>query len=528
MDALNFDYVIIGSGFGGSVSAHRLTEKGYSVAVLEKGKRYEAKDFPKTNWDIRKYLWAPLLRSFGIQKITLFKNVFVLSGVGVGGGSLVYANTLVKPKPDVFRHPSWSATGEWNTWLSSHYETARHMLGATRNTFFGDGDRFLKSIGKELGCEDTYSSVDVAVYLGNAHREVPDPYFDGKGPSRTGCNYCGGCMVGCRFNAKNTLDKNYLYLAESSGAKIFAETEAHKIVPTSSGYIVTTRSSTALFKKKRVSFLAKNVVFAGGVLGSVKLLLENKIVHGTLPDLSEQLGRTVRTNGESLVGATSFNSQTDHSMGLAITSSIQPDSNTKIEIVRYSAGSDFMKLLAAPLTGAGNSVTRPLRLLFNILKNAKGFLKNSFHRSWAKSSLILLVMQQNDSQIALGIRRRWWAFFRKQFGGMPLENQNRISTHIPVANQAAQSLAKQMNGYPLMSFSEPLLNIPATAHILGGACIGKDSLTGVVNTNCEVFGYKGLYVVDGSVIPGNLGVNPSLTITAIAEHAMANIPHKRP
>lgn len=523
MDSLNFDYVIIGSGFGGSVSAYRLSQKGYRVAVLEKGKRFQSQDFPKTNWDVRRYLWAPLIRCFGIQKITLFRNVFVLSGVGVGGGSLVYANTLVQPKPVVFDDPSWARSGRWHQLLQEHYQEARRMLGSARNTFFGPGDHMLKKIGQELGCAETFQPVDVAVHFGTANKEVPDPYFDGKGPSRSGCNFCGGCMVGCRFNAKNTLDKNYLYLAEKLGARVFAETEAVQIRPEAGGYRVVTQSSTSWFHRKPLAFAAKNVILAGGVLGSVKLLLENKYIHKTLPAISDQLGQTIRTNGESLVGATSFAGTGDQSKGLAITSSIQPSDDTKIEIVRYSKGSDFMKLLAAPLTGQKDSWPRPLFLAYNIASQFRGFLGNLFHRDWAQSSLILLVMQQIDNKIALGMTRRWWRFFRLGFGALRTKEKS-IPTYIPIANEAAKSLAKQMDGYPLMAFSEPLMNVPATAHILGGACIANDPASGVVNSKCEVFSYPGLYVIDGSVIPGNLGVNPSLTITALAEHAMAQIP----
>lgn len=519
------DYVIVGSGFGGSVSAYRLRQKGYSVIVLEKGKRFHSQDFPRTNWDLRRYLWAPFLRCFGIQNITLFRNVFILSGVGVGGGSLVYANTLVQPGEKVFRDPSWSQSGDWFSRLKDHYEVAKRMLGANPNRFLGPGDELLRKVGADLGCEHTFQTVEVGVFFGDSNQEVPDPYFQGEGPARQGCNYCGGCMVGCRFNAKNTLDKNYLYLAEKLGARVLPETEAVTIHPTSNGYEVHTKSSTSFFSKRHKVFRAKNVILAGGVLGSVKLLLENKIFHRTLPKISNQLGFTVRTNGESLVGATSFGKGPDQSRGLAITSAIRPDSETKIEVVRYSSGSDFMKLLAAPLTGQTKGLPRSLLLAAQIVIQFPRFLGNLLHRRWAQSSLILLVMQQIDSQIALGLRRRWWNFFRPTFGAKP-SKEKPVVTMIPVANEAARSLAKHMEGYPLMAFSEPLLNVPATAHILGGACIGSSPQNGVVDSQCQVFGYPGLYVIDGSIIPGNLGVNPSLTITALAEYAMSQIPQR--
>lgn len=522
----SFDFVVIGSGFGGSVSALRLAEKGYSVAVIEKGKRFGPQDYAETNWQIKKYLWAPLIRCFGIQKITLFKNVFILSGVGVGGGSLVYANTLMTPKDGFFNDPAWSSLNDWKRELAPHYETAKKMLGVTKNQFLTEADNVLKTVGDRLGCGDTYHPVDVGVYFGDPDKEVPDPYFGGKGPSRKGCQLCGGCMVGCRHNAKNTLDKNYLFFAEKLGAKIFAETEVHKVIPSTGGYKIEATSSTQLFKSK-TAFHAKKVIFAGGVLGSVKLLLENKWIHKTLPKISDKLGQTIRTNGESLVGSTALGkkSSIDFTRGIAISSAIHPDENTKIEIVRYPKGSDFMRLIAAPMTGPAPTWLRPLKTIVQIVKSAPDVLKLWTLKDWAEKSMILLVMQQVDNQIAFGVKRAWYKLFRKTFGSVQTTSKN-IPAYIPVADKAVQITSEVIGGFSQVAFSEPLLNIPATAHILGGAKMGATATDGVVDSHCRVFNYPDLYVIDGSIIPANLGVNPSLTITTLAEYAMSKIPQK--
>lgn len=527
MSKLAFDYIVIGSGFGGSVSAMRLSEKGYSVAVLEKGRRYKSSDFPETNWNLRKFFWFPFLKCFGIQNITLFRNVFILSGVGVGGGSLVYANTLLVPKSGFFKDPAWSELNDWEKELSPYYQTAKHMLGVTRNINFNDGDQVLKEIGNRLGCGDTFETVDVGVFFGEPNVTVEDPYFNGKGPSRAGCNFCGGCMVGCRYNAKNTLDKNYLYFAEKNGVQIFSETEVVKVIPVSENeYRIETRCSTSWLGNPKKIFYAKNVVFAGGALGTVKLLLENKYIYKTLPLISDQLGKTVRTNGESLVGATALGDENKNfTKGIAITSAIRPDPITKIEVVRYSRGSDVMRMLAGPLTGPGSNLIRPIKALLNTLLQLRKTFKLFTEKDWAARTIILLVMQQIDNQITLGLKRRWYKLFSRGFGSIP-SAENSVPAYIDVGAKAALHAADIIGGYPQMATSEIFLNAPATAHILGGAKIGANEHSGVVDKHCRVFHYPNLYVVDGSVIPANIGVNPSLTITAIAEYAMANIPNK--
>jgi len=261
-----YDYVIIGSGFGGSVSALRLSEKGYKVLVIEKGKWYKNKDFPKSNWNLKKWLWLPFLRWFGIMKMSFFKHVVVISGTGVGGGSLVYANTLPVPKKAFFTTGSWGRLADWQTELAPFYKTALHMLGAQKNPTLFDGDKALKELATNMNIKDNFETTDVAVFFGKPNVTVPDPYFGGKGPERTGCNYCGGCMTGCRIGAKNTLDKNYLYLARQLGAEILAEHEVYDVIPIDSGgYEVKYKSSTRFFQSKK-NVKTKGVIFSGGVL----------------------------------------------------------------------------------------------------------------------------------------------------------------------------------------------------------------------------------------------------------------------
>lgn len=507
-----YDFVVIGSGFGGSVSAMRLAQKGYRVAVLEAGKRYRAGDFAKTNWNAPKYFWAPRFRCFGIQNITLLKGVMVLHGAGVGGGSLVYANTLMQPHDQVFDDPAWSRGVNWRAELAPHYDTARRMLGVTTNPALMEGEEALRNVARRMGCEDTFHATDVGVYFGEPGVTVKDPYFDGDGPERTGCILCGGCMVGCRFGAKNTLDQNYLYFAEKWGTRVIPETEATRIVPGAGGYTVETRSTTALFGKKGPTLRAKRVVLAAGVLGTVQLLLRNRDVYRTLPALSPRLGDFVRTNGESLLGATSFEAHRKLSRGIAIGAAFHPNSITKIEGVRYPSGSGAMRLLGVPLTPDGNAFTRPLKLLLHAFLRLPRMLKLLFVRDWARSTVILLVMQSVDQYLKLGLGR---SLFGRVVRGAPTDKP--VPSYLPVAQEAAQILAQEIHGEPQNIVSEVLLRTPATAHILGGCCIGDSAESGVIDPRHEVFGYPGLYVCDGSVVPGNLAVNPSLTITAMAE-----------
>ena len=512
-----FDFVVVGSGFGGSVAAMRLAQKGYRVAVLEAGKRWRHTDFPRTNWNAFKYFWAPKLRCFGIQNITLLKGVMVLHGAGVGGGSLVYANTLMRPHDEVFADPSWGDAVAWRSELEPHFATARRMLGVTTNPALEEGEETLRRVSTRMGAGATFHATEVGVYFGQAGVTVPDPYFSGAGPERTGCVLCGGCMVGCRFRAKNTLDQNYLYFAERFGARVFPETKAVRIVPGPDGYEVETQRTTAWFGAGRQRFRAARVVLAAGVLGTVELLLKNRDEYGTLPNVSAALGQFVRTNGESLLGATSFEAHRDLARGIAIGAAFHPNSLTKIENVRYSPGSGAMRLLGVPLTPDGSAFTRPLKLFWRILRRLPQTLRLWAVMDWARSTVILLVMQTLNQHLRLRLGRS--LFGKRRLEGQPTDKP--VPSYLPIAQAAAEILAEELHGEAQNVISEVLLRTPATAHILGGCGIAASPASGVIDARHEVFGHPGLYVCDGSVIPGNLGVNPSLTITALAERFAA-------
>lgn len=530
----HFDFVVIGSGFGGSVSAWRLTEKGYRVLVLERGKRFRAEDFPKTNWNIFKSLWLPALRCFGILGITFFKDIMILSGSGVGGGSLVYANTLIQPGKSFFEAEEWRGLADWEAELAPHYETARRMLGVTPNPHFWPADRVLRDIAAELGREHTFGATPVGVFFGEAGKTVPDPYFGGEGPARTGCIQCGGCMVGCRHGAKNSLDKNYLYLAEKFGAVVRPEAEVRQIRPLPAGqpdgarYEVVYRSSTAwLFKRPR-TVRTRSVVIAAGVLGTTDLLLRCRDEIRTLPKLSHRLGTMVRSNSEALLGVTTRESSEarDFSQGVAITSHFWVDEVTSVEPCRYPRGSSLMRLLAVPLVSSQGGRGRVLaRFALELLRRPYDILKTRFLPDWARDSTILLVMQTEENRMGLKRGRNWLTFFRR---GLVSERDKMlpIPAVVEAGRQVAERFAQKVNGIAQSTFNEALLDVPSTAHILGGCGIGRDAEHGVIDTNHELFGHPGLYVVDGSVVPANLGVNPSLTITAMAERAMSRIASK--
>ncbi|MBG6111006.1 cholesterol oxidase [Flavobacterium sp. CG_9.10] len=515
----DFDYIIIGSGFGGSVSALRLAEKGYKVLVIEKGKWYKSDDFAKTNWNLPKWLWMPSLRFFGIMKMSIFKHIVIISGTGVGGGSLVYANTLPVPKSSFYKSGSWSELEDWETELKPFYEKALIMLGASRNPKLFDGDIALKKLAKDIGREDQFEHPDVAVFFGKAGEKVKDPYFEGKGPERAGCNFCGGCMTGCRYDAKNTLDKNYLYLAQNFGAEILAENEVYDVYPIdnkdgSTGYKVFTKSSTKFFKHQK-EFTAKGVIFSGGVLGTIKLLL--KLKTKSLPLLSDKLGDDIRTNNETLISVSSLDKSKNLSKGVAIGSLLHTDDNSHLEIVRYSEGSGFWKLLHLPLSNGKNTPTRLLNMAQQVLKYPVSYFKIYFVNSWSKSTTVLLFMQSIDSTLK---------FKNNFFGGMAsaVSTGLKPSAYIPESIELTKKYSKIINGVPTSFALESIAGIPSTAHVLGGAVMGKDSMQGVINKNNEVFGYKNMLVIDGAMISANPGVNPSLSITAIAERAMAQIP----
>lgn len=525
----DYDFVIVGSGFGGSVAAYRLVQKGYKVLVIEKGRRWKNSEFPTSNRQVSKFFWAPLAKCFGIQQISLLKGVMVLHGAGVGGGSLVYANTLMQPASDVFENPSWPLIAnkriDWKSELAPFYQEAKRMLGVVQNQLPGTADHLMKPLAESLGCASTFHYTDVGICFSNSKGErLKDPYFNGEGPDRVSCTGCGACMVGCRVGAKNTLDKNYLYLGEKLGLQILPDTLVEKIEPTGGGYLLHARSTQSWFASPKV-FSAKKVILAGGVMGTLKILFQNKFEHKTLPNLSSQLGCAVRTNGESLCGVTTLDDKTDMSEGIAIGSAIHPDAITKIEPVRYPSGSDVMRWLAVPLTGQGSVWTRPLKLVVNMIFSFPQMLRLLFVKDWAKSSVILLVMQSSEQKMKIRWGRSYLTLFRSSLVGD--EKNEKIPSFLPVAQSATQHLAQQVKGIPQNVFSEVLLGIPATAHILGGCVMGSSSQDGVIDGHHEVFGYPGLYVCDGSVVPVNLGVNPSLTITALAERFVSQFPLRK-
>ena len=516
MSKKKYDFIIVGSGFGGSVSAMRLAQKGYKVAILEMGQEWNNSDFPKTNWNIKKYLWQPLIKCFGIQKITLLRKVMVLHGVGVGGGSLVYANTLMKAEDKIFNQEDWPSHIPWAKELSTFYQLAQQMLGVSTNKIMKSGEEALRVCAQKLGVEDTFRPTEVGIYFGEAGVKQADPYFNGDGPAREGCTICGACMIGCPTGSKNTLDKNYLYFARKWGVDIFPNTKVTKIIPGEDGQVLETTNPKKWFNKKSESYQSEKIILSAGVLGTMDILLKNKNIYHTLPHISSMLGKTVRTNGESLLGATSTRDNVNFSEGIAIGAVIYPDEHTKIECVRYPEKSSIMKFLAVPLTGNGSWLTRPLKLIGNLLISLPKTLKLLLIKDWAKNSIILLVMQSSETKLRLSLGRSIWSFFSKGVQGNVDDGDN-MPSYIPIAQKAGKIVADEIGGISQNIASEVLLQTPATAHILGGAIFGKDKNSGVINENHEVFEYPGLYVMDASVIPSNLAVNPSLTITALAE-----------
>ncbi len=521
----DYDWLVIGSGFGGSVSALRLAEKGYRVGVLEAGRRYRDEDYAATTWDLKRFLWAPALGLRGIFRLTPFKDVFIASGAAVGGGSVVYANTLYRASPEFFANPQWSSLNDWSAALAPHYDTAEKMLGVVTVPRESDGQQFLQRVGEHLGVADTFRRTPVGVFFGKPGETVPDPYFGGEGPERTGCTFCGACMVGCREGAKNTLVKNYLWFAEKRGVEILPEREVVDIRPLGAedgadGYRVTTRRPGAWFDRQERTFTARGVVVSAGALGTNRLLARCKLT-GMLPRISDRLGQLVRTNSESILAVRLPPGTARPWNDVAISASIYPRPDTHIEFVTYGRHGDFMGLLYTLLTGDGNRFTRPLAWLGQVLRHPLRFLKSLWPVGWSRSTVIFLVMQSLDNAISFRARRGW-------FGGVSLTTEQDPEkpnpTFIEVGNRAAEWLAGQTGGYGQSMLLEALANIPTTAHILGGAVIGRDATTGVVDAQSRLFGYRNFLVCDGSTVPANPGVNPSLTITAMTEYAMSQVP----
>jgi cholesterol oxidase len=529
----HYDVLVIGSGFGGSVTALRLTEKGYRVGVLEAGRRFRDDEFATTSWDAKKFIWAPKLGCFGIQRIHALPDVLVLAGAGVGGGSLVYANTLYEPKSDAFYDDQqWAGITDWRAELAPHYAQAKRMLGVVRQPTVTASDRVLQQVAGEMGVADSWTPTPVGVFFGrDAAKEpgttVPDPYFGGVGPERTGCIECGSCMTGCRHNAKNTLVKNYLYLAEKAGAVVHPLTTVTRIRPrTGGGYEVTTvRTGAWVGRRTRQTFTADEVVLAAGGWGTQQLLHRMKTT-GALPALSDRLGFLTRTNSESLGGAvTKLRSRKEHDFthGVAITSSIHPDERTHIEPCRYGKGSNAMGLLSTIATKGGTDRKRWKTWLGQVARHPGQLLSlYAGLNHWSERGVIALVMQTHDNSLTLYPTKTRFGRFKvtsKQGHGTP------NPTWIPAADEAQRRMAKAIDGFPVNSIGE-IVDIPMTAHFLGGCAIGDSPDTGVVDAYHRVYGHPGMHIVDGSAISANLGVNPSLTITAQAERAMSLWPNK--
>lgn len=517
----HYDVVVIGSGFGGSVAALRLTEKGYRVGVLEAGRRFADDELPKTSWRLRKYLWAPWIGCYGVQRMHLLPDVLVMAGAGVGGGSLNYANTLYQPPAPFYRDPQWGHITDWETELGPYYEQAKRMLGVRTNPTVTPADEVMRAVADDLGVGETFTSTPVGVFFGEPGARVPDPYFGGVGPERTGCTECGSCMTGCRVGAKNTLVKNYLHLAEHAGAAIHPMTTVEEVRPrTNGGYTITARDTDRI-RRRRTTFAADQVVVAAGTYGTGRLLLSMRET-GALPRLSSRLGAVVRTNSEAVLAAAARDRSVDFTRGVAITSSFHPDDHTHIEPVRYGKGSNAIGLLQALLTDGGGRVPRPLRAAGVALRNPGAFLRTLSVRHWSERTVIALVMQTDDNSLELTSRKG--LFGRRRLTSRPGPG-TAPPEWIPIGHTVIRKVAERIGGDAGGSILD-LVNIPMTAHFLGGCTIGDSPATGVVDPYLRAYGHDGLHVVDGSVVSANLGVNPSLTITAQAERAMALWPNK--
>lgn len=529
----DYDVLIIGSGFGGSVSALRLTEKGYRVGVLEAGRRFADADFAKTSWNLRKFLWAPQFGMYGIQRIHLLRNCMILAGAGVGGGSLNYANTLYVPPEPFFTDPQWRDITDWREELMPHYDQAQRMLGVVTNPTFTDADRIMKEVAEDMGVGDTFVPTPVGVFFGEngektPGKTVPDPYFGGAGPARTGCIECGECMTGCRHGAKNTLLKNYLGLAESAGARVHALTSVRSFEQRPDGVweVHTVRTGGKLRRRKK-TFTANHLILAAGTYGTQKLLFRMRDT-GRLPELSSRLGVLTRTNSESIVGAGRLTVGDDLNLthGVAITSSIHPTSDTHVEPCRYGKGSNAMGLLQTLMTDGtgpeGTDVPRWKQLVATAKADRRGTLRLLNPRRWSERTMIALVMQHLDNSITTFTRKTWFGYRMldsKQGHGLP------NPSWIPAGNEVTRRIAEKIDGVAGGTWGE-LFNIPLTAHFLGGAAIGDSVQTGVIDPYQRVYRYPTLYVADGAAISANLGVNPSLSITAQAERAAALWPNK--
>jgi cholesterol oxidase len=517
------DVVVVGSGFGGSTAALRLSEKGYRVAVLEAGRRFADDELPRTSWDLRRYLWAPRLGCFGVQRIHLLPDVLVMAGAGVGGGSLNYANTLYQPPSAFFQDPQWAGITDWETELGPYYEQARRMLGVTANPTTTPADEVVREVAEQMGVGGTFTATPVGVFFGEPGVTVPDPYFGGAGPARTGCTECGACMTGCRPGAKNTLVKNYLYLAEQAGTVVHPLTTVTRISPRPGGGWEVEAVRTGAWRERRTvrRWTCDQVVLAAGTFGTQRLLHAMKD-DGTLPVLSPRLGHQTRTNSEAVLAATARPGGRDFSRGVAITSSFHLDEHTHVEPVRYGKGSNAIGLLQTVLVDGGGRTPRWLKAIGVAVRHPAAFVRSLSVRGWSERTVIALVMQSRDNSLVVSGRRG-------RLGGRSLTSTPGpgapIPTWIPGGHEAVRRMADLIGGDPGGAFTD-LVDIPMTAHFLGGCAIGATPEAGVVDAYHRVHGYPGLSVVDGSAVSANLGVNPALTITAQAARAVALWPNK--
>ncbi len=530
---MQYDFVVIGSGFGGSVSALRLAEKGYRVAVVEQGRRWTEANLPDSNWNLGRWIWWPALGLRGFFSLRFFRHAVVLHGNAVGGGSITYGNTLLIPPDKVWKQGSWVGLNDWEAIMPGHYATARRMLGVTTNRRLGPADLHLREMARLAGVEHSFYPTEVAVFFGS-EGDPPgtphaDPYFAGEGPARQSCNGCGGCLVGCRYNAKNTLDKNYLYLAERKGASILAGTKVMDVRPLagmedgSAGYEIQVAPSFS--GSKRLSMTCRGVIFAASSLGTQDLLFRLR-ERKSLPNISDALGRGVRTNAEAIIGVRFPGTKANLSDGIAIGSGIHIDEQTHIEAVRYPNGSDALGLLATLLVPGRRGRSRigawTGGLLRHLATRPVDTLRFLRPRNFARETIIFLCMQTVEGQLAMRLKRCWlWPFSKRlaTYG-------DKVPAFIPEANAFAVNAARAAGGIAMTSLSEILLDIPITAHCMGGAAMARSRADGVCDGKNRVFGYRNMYICDGSMLGSNLGVNPSLTIAALTEHAMSHIPHR--
>ena len=521
----HYDYVIVGSGFGGSVSAYRLSQKGYKVLVIEKGKWYPANSFARSNWDFRRWIWMPRAGLQGIMKLTVLKHLNVLSGVGVGGGSLVYGATLPKPGPGFFQTGTWADLEDWQEVLTPFYDEAEKMLGVTENPNLTSADIVLRDLAKDMGREEHFQPTRVGVYFnadGNPGEPVPDPFFDGKGPTKRGCVECGRCMLGCPIGSKNSLDKNYLHLAQEYGAEVIAETEVVDVITAgaedgSQGYLIQTQNSLGLRKRSKTVY-ATGVIFAGGVLGTVPLLQKLKR-RGSLGRLSDKLGRDVRSNSETITSVTASDETVNYSEGVSIGSILHTDENSHVEPIVQGERSNGWKLLTLPRTQGKTFISRMINLFRTVAAAPKTYFDLVFAKNWGKRTLTLLFMQHLDSTLTLKTNWLGLPTTSTQDGSPP-------SCQIPESEDVTDRVRRITNGTVFTGATEAILGTPSTAHILGGCVMGESQNDGVIDKYNRVYNYQNMYVCDGSTISANPGVNPSLSITAITEHAMSHIEAK--